>query len=284
MFPEKKQQKDPTGGCSTDELLLLIAINAAILAGEAIMRIYRSGFEIDFKEDLSPLTTADTAAHRIISEALELTGLPEISEEGSIPPYEERCTWKRYWLVDPLDGTKEFISKNGEFTVNIALIENEKPLLGVVYAPVPEELFFACPSAGAWKTTINAGNYEHPGNLKDLTSVSQSLPQKAFRKEFIAVCSRRHSNQQTLDFIESFPKSSGEITYLSRGSSLKFCAIAEGCADLYPRFAPTMEWDSGAGQAIAEISGAQVLNADTMQPLTYNKPDLHNPSFIVSRI
>lgn len=266
-----------------DEALLQIALKAALMAGKAILEIYQSDFAVDFKEDQSPLTAADLAAHKIIAEALKNTGIPLISEEGTLPVYDERRAWQRLWMIDPLDGTKEFISKNGEFTVNIALIENGKPILGVVYAPVPEVLYFGLGSLGAWKATDAQHvlcNCETP---EQAISQSMQLPLNQIKPGFVAVCSRRHMNTATHDFIGHYHPETDDVVYISRGSSLKFCAVAEGSADLYPRFAPTMEWDSAAGQAIAEISGAHVLDPETMQPLVYNKPDLHNPSFIVVR-
>ena len=251
--------------------LLEIAKRAALEAGTEIMRIYldpKQDFGIEKKADNSPLTLADKAAHNSIVRHLVSTGIPILSEEGAHLPYEERRKWHRLWVVDPLDGTKEFIKKNGEFTVNIALVEGGSPILGVIYVPAIEVLYTGIVGEGAWK--------EVRGN-KEMVNVKSSNG-----KCFTVVASRSHMNPETDEFIENLRKIHDNVGLVSSGSSLKICLVAEGFADVYPRFAPTMEWDTAAGDAIARAAGRRVADAQTGQPLTYNKPDLHNPRFIVS--
>ena len=256
--------------------LLDIAVRAAVEAGQEIMRIYldpKQDFGIEKKADNSPLTLADKAAHNCIVRHLVQTGIPILSEEGAHLPYEERKTWHRLWVVDPLDGTKEFIKKNGEFTVNIALVEDGSPILGVIYVPVKEVLYSGIVGEGATKLSI-----------KGPSDSAQFLPLKGRlgSAPFVIVASRSHMNPETEEYIEQLRKTHDKIELVSSGSSLKICLVAEGAADVYPRFAPTMEWDTAAGDAIARAAGRKVLDAQTGQPLTYNKPDLHNPWFIVS--
>ena len=277
------------------ENLLQIAIDAALEAGGEIMRIYddpSQDFGIERKADNSPLTLADKAAHACIVRHLELTGIPILSEEGAHLPYEERRAWHRLWIVDPLDGTKEFIKKNGEFTVNIALVEDGKPILGVIYVPVTGVLYVGKEGKGAWKEIPSKGGIQVRESLpiegncplaaEQLGSVSDG-GQKVWRGSglFTIVASRSHLTPETEGYIEKMRQEHGEVRLVSSGSSLKICLVAEGSADVYPRFAPTMEWDTAAGDAIARAAGREVVDAQTGQPLTYNKPDLHNPWFIV---
>ena len=257
--------------------LLNLAVRAALEAGAEIMRIYldpKQDFGIEKKADNSPLTLADKAAHNCIVRHLAPTGIPILSEEGAHLPYEERRKWHRLWVVDPLDGTKEFIKKNGEFTVNIALVEDGLPILGVIYVPVKKVLYTGIVGEGAWRETASEGG------------IKESLPtEEEGCKEsgaFTVVASRSHMNPETEEYIKQLQKTHDKIELISSGSSLKICLVAEGTADVYPRFAPTMEWDTAAGDAIARASGRTVVDAHTGQPLTYNKPDLHNPWFIVS--
>lgn len=280
--------------------LLDIAVRAAVEAGQEIMRIYldpKQDFGIEKKADNSPLTLADKAAHNCIVRHLVQTGIPILSEEGIHLPYEERKTWHRLWVVDPLDGTKEFIKKNGEFTVNIALVEDGSPILGVIYVPVKEVLYSGIVGEGATKLSIKgsseaAQSFPLKGSsdsaqfppLKGSSESAQILPLKGAggSAPFVIVASRSHMNPETEEYIEQLRKTHDKIELVSSGSSLKICLVAEGAADVYPRFAPTMEWDTAAGDAIARAAGRRVTDAQTGQPLTYNKPDLHNPWFIVS--
>jgi 3'(2'), 5'-bisphosphate nucleotidase len=179
------------------------------------------------------------------------------------------------WVVDPLDGTKEFIKKNGEFTVNIALIENGTPVLGVIYIPVTDILYYGIVGEGAWKET--------PSNSPSMGRTKENLPidGKVGRWSFVVVVSRSHMSPETEEYISQLRKNHDKIQLISSGSSIKICLVAEGTADSYPRFAPTMEWDTAAGDAIARAAGRQVVNIQTSQPLLYNKEDLHNPWFLV---
>lgn len=260
-------------------------------AGAAILEVYTSAFTVQQKEDKSPLTLADKRSHEIIADGLaNLQGwsLPLLSEEGRAIPYKERKTWDMFWLVDPLDGTKEFVKRNSEFTVNIALIQNGNPLLGVIYIPVKNVFYFAAEGLGAYK--IEACETEIPGSIEDLLRISFRLPLVSLssgltppESHVTVIGSRSHMSLETEQFINDLKKKYAEVDFLAAGSSLKFCLIAEGRADIYPRFGPTMEWDTAAGQAIVEQAGGKVLRAGSQEPLSYNKDNLLNPSFIVQR-
>ncbi len=243
--------------------LLSIAKNAAKSASIEILKIYESGdFSIESKSDNSPLTLADKSAHLAIVNELEQTGLPILSEEGKEIPYEARKNWEYFWMIDPLDGTKEFIKRNGEFTVNIALIHKQSAILGVVMVPVSGDLYEACSGYGAWKNGIR------------IQSSDFSMDQEGLR----VVASRSHNTPETEEFIHRLQNP----TIVSKGSSLKLLMVAEGIADLYPRYAPTMEWDTAASQIIVEEGGGKVLIKDTPNSMTYNKPNLLNPFFLVT--
>ncbi|THD67745.1 3'(2'),5'-bisphosphate nucleotidase CysQ [Robertkochia marina] len=255
--------------------LLRIAIDAAIAAGKEITLIYNTEYRVEEKEDQSPLTEADLASNKKIMEFLEKTPIPVISEENKEVAYKERKDWKQCWIVDPLDGTKEFIKRNGEFTVNIALIENNKPRLGVIYVPVTGELYYAdVPDGRAWKTTLNGSETEF---FEDEDIISPKPLNGLIR----VVGSRSHMNQDTLDYLEEVKAEGKEVEIVSKGSSLKFCLVAEGRADVYPRFAPTMEWDTAAGQAICEAVGLKVIDQETQLPMVYNRENLLNNYFLV---
>ncbi|RHJ87743.1 3'(2'),5'-bisphosphate nucleotidase CysQ [Parabacteroides sp. AM08-6] len=261
---------------------LYIAIRAAIDAGNAIMDIYtdpEADFGVERKADNSPLTRADKKAHEIISGALSVTPFPLLSEEGKEIPFAERSTWDTLWIVDPLDGTKEFIKKNGEFTVNIALVKGGTPLLGVIYVPVRKELYFAADSIGAYKLTgIDSANQP---SMDEIRAKAVRLPLAMGHQGVVVVASRSHQTEETTAFIENLRRQGQPVTLISSGSSLKICLVADGSADIYPRFAPTMEWDTAAGHAIAKAAGCEVYHIDEKTPLKYNKEDLHNPWFIV---
>lgn len=258
--------------------LLEIAVNATIAAGKEILSVYKSGdFSIEVKDDNSPLTRADKLAHATIAAKLDETSLPILSEEGRSIPYAERVVWQRLWIVDPLDGTKEFISRNGEFTVNIALIDEGKPILGVIYVPVFQELFFGIVGSGAYK--VDAAN--HFDGMSELMAAAVRLPMKRDDATYRVVGSRSHMDTQTLSFIDSLRKWHTELEIVQRGSSLKICMVASGEADIYPRFGPTMEWDTAAGHAIALAAGKRMAKVDEKDDLTYNKENLLNPFFIV---
>jgi 3'(2'), 5'-bisphosphate nucleotidase len=260
------------------EQLLSIATEAALKAGEAIMEIYDTNdFEVDFKSDNSPLTKADLASHNIIESFLLKTGVPILSEEGKHLPYEERKSWQKLWIVDPIDGTKEFINKNGEFTVNIALIENQKPILGVIYVPALNDLYYSTLEDGAFKVS----NIETFSSLESIKTQAIQLPVKSKERPFTVVASRSHLSEETKLYIHALEKEYGKVDCISKGSSLKLCMVAEGTADCYPRFAPTMEWDTAAGQAICNHAGFSVLDWKTKKEMKYNREELLNNWFLV---
>jgi 3'(2'), 5'-bisphosphate nucleotidase len=237
-------------------------------AGSRILDIYNSdSFDTRLKDDLSPLTSADSASHAIIVTGLKklMSGVPVLSEESQAVPYDVRKKWDEYWLVDPLDGTKEFIKRNGEFTVNIALVKKNEPVLGFVYAPVSGLSYFAQKGSGAFKKSP-----EGP--------IQKIAVQRNFQHGLKVVASRSHESRES-GFFEKL----GITEYIRMGSSLKFCLVAEGRAHLYPRFLPTMEWDTAAAQCVAREAGADITDLSG-NPLRYNKKDLLNPSFIVSSI
>jgi len=262
--------------------LLITAINASVRAGKLIIDVYNSNeFQVNLKSDKTPLTLADRQAHTEILNSLTKTRIPTLSEEGRSILFEERKGWEYFWLVDPLDGTKEFIKRNGEFTVNIALIHNGYPIIGVIYVPVLNELYFALKNEGSFKVTSIEPTTESNHSYENIIQNAAKLPLKAKHDKLVVLSSRSHMNQETEDFIVNFQKKHGEIVHVNQGSSLKLCLIAEGSADIYPRFTPTWEWDTAAGQAIVEEAGCQIVSAETKQRLTYNKEELHNPWFIV---
>jgi 3'(2'), 5'-bisphosphate nucleotidase len=259
---------------------LLTAIKASLEAGKEILAVYDTDFAVESKEDRSPLTEADKRSHEVINRWLKRTGIPELSEEGKHTPFEQRQLWDSLWIIDPLDGTKEFIKRNGEFTVNIALVRQQKPILGVIYIPVTGELYFSSIGKGAYKYKFE-GNELGFDNADQIRQKSTRLPLAPGSRPFTVVCSRSHLSRETEEFVDALRREHSEIDYASRGSSLKFCLIAEGGADVYPRFAPTMEWDTAAGQAIVEALGGKVIRHDTGEKLLYNKEELLNPWFIV---
>ena len=259
--------------------LIIKTVNAALEAGKEILEVYQSDFDVYTKEDHSPLTLADQKSHQCIERHLIDTGYPILSEEGSATSYEERKNWDYFWMVDPLDGTKEFVKRNGEFTVNIALIKDQEPILGVIYAPVKQSLYFAHKERGAWKTApLSEETSFH--TLDELLEQSLALPQQ-YKRPYTAIASRSHMSPETREYMDSLEQEHGQVDTLSVGSSLKLCLVAEGKADCYPRFAPTMEWDTAAGDAIARMAGFQVIQYEKNTPLLYNKENLLNPWFIV---
>ncbi len=274
---------------------ILRSIQAAITAGNAISAVYRSeDFGVEYKSDKSPLTIADQKSHEIITGALSEYDLPILSEEGKDMPYAQRKNWERFWLVDPLDGTKEFIKRNGEFTVNIALIENRRPVLGTIFVPDRHTLYFAAHDVGAYKLedgplkdlqSAAADSDEEADTLLDqIVKRSTRLPVQHPRDAALTIVgSRSHKTAELEAYVAEKRKAFGDVAFISAGSSLKICLVAEGKADIYPRLGPTMEWDTAAGQAIAEAAGAGVYEYDTPKPLIYNKENLLNPWFIVQK-
>jgi 3'(2'), 5'-bisphosphate nucleotidase len=268
--------------------LILTTILAARRAGEAILEVYDSDFAVEHKDDKSPLTLADKRSHEIIEKVLEQTvtvnnsTVPILSEEGKETPYDEREKWEYFWLVDPLDGTKEFVKRNGEFTVNIALIHKHKPVLGIIYIPVKDVFYFAAINVGTYKLE-NSGILTDDLSIEELIDKSQRLPLVSNNKTTLTVIgSRSHTSEEFTEFVRRLNEKHENVEFISSGSSLKLCLVAEGKADVYPRFGPTMEWDTAAGQAIVEQTKGTVMEAGTNEPLTYNKNNLLNPFFIAS--
>ncbi len=248
------------------EKLLALAKEAALEGGKEILKVYEGAIEVESKEDNSPLTLADKNAHLAIMKYLEKSNIPVLSEEGRAIPYSERKDWKQLWIVDPLDGTKEFIKRNGEFTVNIALIENGIPVMGVIYVPVTGVLYYGAKGLGSFKY--------FEGNTIELPVANQ-------REKFVVVGSRSHMSPETENFVNDLKSKHSEIDIVSMGSSLKICLVAEGIADVYPRFAPTMEWDTAAGHAIAKYAGKILIDYKTNQEMLYNREELLNNWFVV---
>jgi 3'(2'), 5'-bisphosphate nucleotidase len=240
-------------------------------AGEAIMEVYKKDFAVEYKDDKSPLTEADKLSNKVIMDGL-LKRYPDsliISEENKQIPYETRKNWQSFWLIDPIDGTKEFIKRNGEFTVNIALVEHGVPTLGFVYAPALDVMYYGIKGDGSYK--IFDGRK---------VKIDPSIPYTE-RDEIRVVGSRSHMSEETMDFVKDLELKGKKVEFISSGSSLKLCMVADSTADVYPRFGPTMEWDTGAAHAVALYAGKNVINAHTGHPLVYNKENLLNPSFIV---
>ena len=254
------------------------AILAALEAGKEILKIYHSGdFDIEIKGDNSPLTKADTASHRVIMRYLNKTEIPVLSEEGRAIDYRERKDWRQLWIVDPIDGTKEFIKRNGEFTVNIALVEDQKTSIGVIFVPATGILYFSSQAMGAFKVGVDLENFD----LKTVISSASKLPLEREDPTYTIVASRSHMSPETEAYVQDMREKYGEVNLISKGSSLKLCMVAEGQANCYPRFAPTMEWDTAAGQAICEHAGFQVIDWGTKENMLYNREELLNNWFLV---
>lgn len=258
---------------------LTTAIRAALDAGAEILKIYATDFDVEVKGDDSPLTIADKNASAVINAYLEKLEFPIISEETRNAEYDERRHWDTCWIVDPLDGTKEFVKRNGDFTVNIALVENGNPILGVIYVPVTKTLYYTSEDGqSAFKAVIPSEDITVEMAVSNAKPIKPSETNNGTIK---IVGSRSHLNDDTKRFISEVEKEN-DVAIVSRGSSLKFCMVAEGEAHIYPRYAPTMEWDTAAGQAICQAVGLTVMDTTTEEPLRYNKENLLNPYFIVS--
>jgi 3'(2'), 5'-bisphosphate nucleotidase len=269
--------------------LVEVAISAAFAGGRAIMEVYAGEFEVELKSDHSPVTLADRRAHTAIERELASTGFPVLSEEGAHLPFAQRQVWERYWLVDPLDGTKEFVKRNGEFTVNIALMMrddqpggpmgNAIPIIGVIYAPVHDRLYFAWQGGGCHR---QPGAATHAGiSAYERVAMSTRLPAAEPRTAYTILASRSHRSPETEAFIRQKQQQHGEVAFAFMGSAFKFGLMAEGAADVYPRYAPTMEWDTAAGQIICSEAGKQLIDVTTNAPMRYNKNELVNNWFIV---
>ncbi|MEM0519068.1 3'(2'),5'-bisphosphate nucleotidase CysQ [Aequorivita flava] len=256
---------------------LSIAIMAALEAGIEILKIYDTNFDVEIKGDNSPLTQADKNANDVINRYLKPTSIPIISEENKQLDFELRKDWKQCWIVDPVDGTKEFIKRNGEFTVNIALVEDGVPVLGVIYVPVTKTLYFTTEDTkSSKKLVLDSENIAIDEIFKKATTIKPDLDLDITK----IVGSRSHLNEDTKNFIDNIKKDN-KVEIVSKGSSLKFCLVAEGLAHIYPRFAPTMEWDTAAGDAICRAVGLEVIDQATAKPLAYNKRNLLNNYFLV---
>jgi 3'(2'), 5'-bisphosphate nucleotidase len=249
----------------------LLALNATIEAAAEILRIYKKGFHAETKKDGSPVTEADLASSKIINDHLKTTNIPVIGEEIINLPYEERKTWTENWCVDPLDGTKEFLKRNGEFCINIAHVKHEKAVFGIINEPCRERIIFGGSEYGVfiWKYLDDP----------EMTSLEEIKKIVSLDQHIIWIASRSHKTEDA-NWVEGLTKSFSSVQKLAKGSAIKFFDLALGNAHIYPRFAPTMEWDIAAGQAILEALGGTVHDAETGMPLHYNKPSLYNPYFV----
>jgi 3'(2'), 5'-bisphosphate nucleotidase len=267
---------------TTQEGLAKIAIHAAWVAGQEILRIYnKQNFGIEYKSDNSPITQADKAAQNKITQLLKPTEIPIISEEAVVAEFPERSTWTTCWIIDPLDGTKEFIKRNGEFTVNIAVVENGKPIIGVIYAPVLHNIYFAMNKI-AYKVMNVQTKYSPEEFQQFITQNQKQIPINKNNRSYRLLASRSHNDTQTKLFIDRLLLKNPDMETVFVGSSLKFCMIATGRADIYPRFTKSMEWDTAAGHAILDAAGGKVVDSITGETLLYNKESLVNPGFIAS--
>ncbi len=264
--------------------LLKLAITAALKAGQEILKIYETDFFVQTKSDNTPVTLADKGASDAIIKMLEPANIPVISEEEDIPGYGIRKKWERVWLVDPLDGTKEFVKRNGEFTVNIALIQNEQPVVGVIYSPVFKEIYLAASDYGSFKIkqhdVIEELNKAETGIAERLLNKTVKLPLQALPKKYTIVASRSHLSKELNKHIDQLKNMYGDVDTINVGSSIKQCWVAEGKAHEYLRLGTTMEWDTAAGQCILEQAGAHLIDLETNKPMCYNKENMQNNFFI----
>lgn len=267
--------------------LLHKAITAAILAGHEILSVYDTDFTVAYKEDNSPLTQADKNASLTITECLKNFDIPYLSEEEDIPAYDIRKNWTKVWIIDPLDGTKEFVKRNGEFTVNIALAENGMPVIGVIFSPVYKDLYFAAKDVGAFKLNRHAFIQLQEQFLKlsldEIISHSEILPKPDDRNNYVVVASRSHLSKETAAHIKQLEQDHRNVNIVYTGSSIKMCWVAEGIADEYPRYGPTMEWDTAAGHAILNAAGCELIDYESGKPVCYNRANLKNNWFIARR-
>lgn len=260
-------------------------LTIAFEAGQKILDIYHAEtFEVDLKSDASPVTIADKTAHYYIYEQLaaKYPDIPIISEEGEIPDFTTRQQWPYTWLVDPLDGTKEFIKKNGEFTVNIGLIENGSPIAGVIYIPAQETMYFASKEIGSYKLTDCTRILGQA--TEQLLEAAQKLPLPKQHDGIHVVVSRSHFSSETESYLKQLAQQYSKVETISSGSSIKMCLVAEGAADVYPRLSYSMEWDTAAGEAIVKYSGAHVEVYPSKVQMQYNKQQLKNPFHVVHRV
>jgi len=262
--------------------LLKLSVKAALMAGDEILRIYNTDFDVETKSDNTPVTSADKASGKCIAAVLADSGIPVISEEEEIERFDVRREWPRVWIVDPLDGTKEYVKRNGEFTVNIALVENQVPVIGVIYVPVTRDIYFAAQGHGSYKITQHDLIYElTKKNISEhLFEFAKKLPLQKPPKSYTLVASRSHLSREVNDRIGELRRLYGQVDIISVGSSIKQCWVAEGRAHEYPRFGTTMEWDTAAGQCILEQAGSSLVDYETRKPMVYNKESMKNSYFI----
>ncbi len=263
------------------EILTKMAVDAAIAGGEEVMEVYNMiDINVTYKEDKSPLTEADIRSNEIIKNYLGKSELPILSEEERNISYDERKNWDVFWLVDPLDGTREFVKRNGEFTVNIALIKNNAPIIGVIYVPVSGNIYFSSSFSGSYRISHVTSDFIKSKDLKSLINIASSLPLSKNRNKIIGIGSRSHLSLKTKIFFHKLKRKYENLDIIKIGSSLKLCLIAEGNADIYPRFSPTMEWDIAAGHALIENAGFKIYEYKSNNPILYNKENLKNPYFV----
>lgn len=264
------------------DYLLTSAYNASVRAGAAILEIYRSDdYNVNIKSDSTPITLADRQAHNVIKNYLNKTRIPMLSEEGRDLLFEERCNWDLFWLIDPLDGTKEFIKRNGEFTVNIALMVNNKPFLGVIYVPCFNMIYFSDKERGSFRKDNVHPDIEAEFGINNVYEDVKKLPLTVKPNNPVKiVVSRSHLTPETFNFVEELKEKHGEVEIINSGSSIKFCMVAEGSADYYVRTTATNEWDVAAGDSIVISAGGVTKSISGEETLTYNKEDLSNPHFV----
>jgi 3'(2'), 5'-bisphosphate nucleotidase len=263
--------------------LLKLAIKASIEAGEEILKVYETNFEVEIKKDSTPVTKADKAASDSIIKNLQPSKIKVLSEEGVLFNFQSRKNWQQIWIVDPLDGTKEFVKRNGEFTVNIALVNNNKPVIGVIYSPVTRNLYYACENLGSFKIKGHDVLAELNNNSIDidiLFSSAKKLPIQPHPLNYTIVASRSHLSKEVSERISLNKLQHNKVDIINTGSSIKFCLIAEGLAHEYPRYGITMEWDTAAGQCIIEQAGGRVIDLKTNEAMKYNRENLQNNNFI----
>jgi 3'(2'), 5'-bisphosphate nucleotidase len=250
------------------EELVKLAIKAALNAGEEILKIYATDFYVETKADNTPVTHADKISGRCIAGILAVSQIPVISEEEEVPAYSERKNWKRVWIVDPLDGTKEYVKRNGEFAVNIALVENGKPILGIIYAPVFRDLYFAASNLGSYKISLTEESFIDAIDSvpENIFSLATKLPAQKLPKDYTLIASRSHLSSEINDHVNTLQKTYNTVNMINIGSAIKQCWVAEGKAHEYARFGLTMEWDTAAGQCILEEAGSKLIDLQTNLP------------------
>lgn len=262
-------------------MLLALAIETAIAAGKEILQVKEHGYHVSHKMDQSPVTSADIAAHRAISRSLSETGIPVLSEEAAAIPYADRKIWDTFWLIDPLDGTREFIENRLEYCVCIALIKKGTPVLGVIYIPEETTVYYGSYGKGAYRLKLK-NNHDFIAS-SEIFEAAEMLPLSQKHINYVVGCSRSHCSEKTKEYIAALQSSHPTYTIKEVGSAIKFCLVASGEIDIYPKLETCMEWDSAAGQAIVEASGGTVTTYKEKMPLEYNKEQLENPWFIAHR-